>query len=98
MLPEQLSDLEGILLLSLYDASLSPVGTISCEKLEQIENEHIKLCFHPVDYVVILPCAALDGYTQGDPWRQRFWTELRQPMMFGHRGNGMTYKTDPLVH
>ena len=47
---------------------------------------------------MILPCAALDGYTMEDPWRQRFWTELRQPMMFGHRGNGMTYKIDPSVH
>lgn len=39
VLPEQLSDLEGTLLLSLHDANLSPVGTVSREKLEQMENE-----------------------------------------------------------
>ena len=42
VLPEQLSDLEGTLVLTLSNADLSPVGTISCEKLEQIENtEHL---------------------------------------------------------
>ena len=38
VLPEQLTDLEGTLVLTLHNADLSPVGTISCEKLEQIEN------------------------------------------------------------
>lgn len=96
VLPEQLNNLEGTLLLTLHNAGLSPVGTISCEKLEQIEN----LCdmFPTVDYVVILPCAALDGCSVGDPWRERFWTTLQQPLIFGHRGNGSTYKTDPLVY
>lgn len=46
---------------------------------------------------MILPCDALEGYPLDDTWRQRFWTDLQQPMLFGHRGNGMTYKTDPLV-
>ena len=51
-----------------------------------------------MDYVVILPCAAMDGYPlDDDPWRQHFWTTLDKPMMFGHRGNGTTLKTNPLV-
>lgn len=75
VLPDQLADLEGILLLTLHNANLSPVGKIS------------------LDYVVILPCAAMDGYPlDDDPWRQRFWTTLNKPMMFGHCGNGMTFK------
>ena len=43
---------------------------------------------------MILPCSALDDYQLDDNWREHFWTELQQPMLFGHRGNGMTYKTD----
>jgi len=96
VLPEQLNEMEGILSLTLHDAGLSPVGTISCEKLEQIEI----LCdmFPAVDYIVILPCAALDGCSVDDQWREHFWSALQQPLIFGHRGNGMSYKTDPLVY
>lgn len=39
VLPKELADLEGTLLLILHDPNLSPGGTISCEKLEQIENK-----------------------------------------------------------
>ena len=39
VLPEQLSNLEGNLVLTLTNTNLSPVGTISCEKLEQIESK-----------------------------------------------------------
>ncbi|XP_065901481.1 glycerophosphocholine phosphodiesterase GPCPD1-like [Dysidea avara] len=81
VLPQQLRNLEGTLTLTLHDAALLPIGTISVDFIVVLP------CASVAD------CSMDDQWRLGQLYR---WTTTEgNSMILGHRGNGKTCHSPP---